>query len=72
MDYNINILTSYDCLVNLLYDNNALFESLLNELEKLIKNNLFDFISRPPMDIERCCNSKINTLKYYYNQPSIN
>lgn len=71
LDYNIDILTSYDCFVNLLHDNNVLFQSALSLLEKLIKNNLFDFISRPPMEIARRCISKANRLKYYYIHPSL-
>ena len=71
LDYNIDILTSYDCLVNLLCDNNALLQTAVKELEKLIKNNLFDFISRPPIEIALRCISKANRLKYFYIHPSL-
>ena len=73
LDYNIDILTSYDYLVYLLYDNNNnnLFISAQKELDNIIKNNLYDFISIPPLEIAKYCINKVKKLKHYYIHPSI-
>lgn len=71
LDYNIDILTSYDCLVYLLNDNNNLFDLAQKELENIIKNNLYDFISLPPFEIAKYCINKVKKLKHYYIHPSI-
>jgi hypothetical protein len=61
LDYNIDILTSYDCLLALLYGNNNncynnnIFSLALKELENVIKNNIGDYITVAPMEMaERC------------------
>ena len=73
LDYNIDILTSYDYLVYLLYDNNNnnLFISAQKELDNIIKNNLYNFISIPPLEIAKYCINKVKKLRHYYIHPSI-
>lgn len=73
LDYNIDILTAYDCLNILLNDNNYLFELTLKELNDEIKNNLFNYIQKPPMEIANYCISKAKTFNFseYYIRPSI-
>ena len=73
LDYNIDILTAYDCLVFLLKDNNYLFDLTLKELDDEIKNNLFNYLQRPPMEIANYCISKAKSFNFseYYIRPSI-
>jgi hypothetical protein len=73
LEYNIDILTVYDCLVFLLNDNNYLFDLTLKELDDEIKNNLYNYIERPPMEIAHYCISKAKCFNFseYYIRPSI-
>ena len=73
LDYNIDILTSYDCLVYLLNENNNnnLLDLAQKELENIIKNNLYDFIIMPPFEVAKLCINKVKKLKHYYIQPSL-
>ena len=73
LDYNIDILTAYDCLAFLLNDNNYLFDLTLKELDDEIKNNLFNYMQRPPMEIANDCISKAKSFNFseYYIHPSI-
>lgn len=71
LNYNIDIVTSYDCLFGLLYNNNILFDSACKELENITKNNIIDFLSIPPLDIAHYCINKAKRLKHYYIHPSL-
>jgi len=73
LNYNIDILTAYDCLEFLLNDNNYLFELSLKELNDEIKNNLFNYLQRPPMEIANYFISKAKSFNFseYYIRPSI-
>lgn len=73
LDYNIDILTSYDCLAKLLYDNNSMFSLALKELENMLKNNILDFVSMSPMEIANHCISKSKKLcqRGHYMHPSV-
>ena len=74
LDYNINILTSYDCLLYLLNndDNNNinLYDSAMNQLERTIKNNILDCLSKPPLEIAEYCICKAKKTCHYYIHPS--
>ena len=73
IDYNIDILTAYDFLVLLLNDKNYILDLSLKELDNEIKNNLFNYIQRPPMEIANYCISKAKSFNFseYYIRPSI-
>ena len=73
IDYNIDILTAYDFLVFLLNDKNYMLDLTLKELDNEIKNNLFNYIQRPPMEIANYCISKAKSFNFseYYIRPSI-
>ena len=73
LDYNIDILTSYDCLIKLLYDCNDdnLYNSAFKELETLIKNNFMDFASMPPLEIAEVSIKRAKRMRQYYIHPSI-
>lgn len=73
LDYNIDILTSYDYLIKLLSDinNGNLYNPAIKELEKLIKFNFIDFASRPPLEIAELCIKKSERIQQYYIHPSI-
>ena len=73
LDYNIDILTSYDCLIYLLINNNNnnLFDSAMNILESITKNNIFDFVSKPPLEIAEYCIYRAQRLNHYYIHPSL-
>ena len=71
LNYDIDIMTSYDYLFNLLYNNDNLFDSACKELENITKNNIMDFISKPPLDIAHYCINKAKRLKHRYMHPSL-
>ena len=79
LDYNIDILTSYDCLLYLLYnnnnsnnDNNKIFSLALKELENIIKNNIGEYIVMAPMEMaERCILKAQNISQSGYMHPSV-
>ena len=71
LNYDIDIKTSYDYLFNLLYNNENLFDSACKELENITKNNIMDFISKPPLDIAYYCISKVKRFKHCYMHPSL-
>lgn len=69
LDYNINIMTAYECIKYLIYhnninnnaytfDNKELIEKSKEALEDLIKNDIKNFIFRPPMGIAEECIEK--------------
>ena len=66
LDYNIDILTSYDCLLALLHDNNSYnnntFSLALKELENVIKNNIGDYIKVAPMEMAEYCIAKAKNI----------
>ena len=66
LNYDIDIKTSYDYLFNLLYNNENLFDSACKELENITKNNIMDFISKPPLDIAYYCISKVKRFKHCF------
>lgn len=53
LNYNINILTPYECLFYLLYTNNDLnlFDKCIQHLDNLIINGDKNFIYKKPIDI---------------------
>ena len=71
LNYNIDIMTSYDYLFNLLYNNDNLLDSAYKELENISKNNILDFISKPPLEIALYCINKAKRLNHYYIHPSL-
>lgn len=72
LDYNINFLTSYDCLFYLLYNNKELMKKSLLELEIFMKRNINDFILKSPLEIAKLSIQKARDNSILCHQLNVN
>ena len=42
----------------------------MNQLEGIIKNNILDYLSKPPLEVAECCIFKAKRISHYYINPS--
>ena len=69
LDYNINILTSYECLYFLFNKDNNKFLLLINELENIIFNNINEILFKKPYELALEAINKFNSKYQNIKQP---